>query len=158
MHRPARAPLVTLAGAALAACAVSLAATACAPRLAVTRRPATPAERTAIVECAAAIAVDHGFEVTERRPDLGRLSASTEPEAGESAGAPKGGGDRPSTARPGAEPVDYLTVAISKHPIHDGLALLVGAATRSDAGALEPSPRAAVLRDRILRGCAYLVG
>ena len=157
MHRPARAPLVPLAGAALA---VSLAATACTPGAVVSRRPATAAERTAVVECAAAIAVDHGFQVTERRPDIGRLSASTEPatETGGPNAAPKGGGDRMPDATHDAGPVDFLTVAIAKHPLNAGLALLVGAATRTDAGPAEPSSRAAVLRDRVIRGCAYLVG
>jgi hypothetical protein len=141
--------------------AAALAATACAPKLTITRRPATATERTAVVECAAAIATDGGLAVTERRPDLGRLTAATPSADDDAAPEQRGGGDdlASALARGAGEPaVDELTVSIARHPLNDGLALLVRATARSGAAPAALSQRAAMTRDRILRGCSYLVG
>ena len=134
-------------------------AAACSPRATVTRRPATPAERVALVECAAAIVTEEGFTVTERRTDIGMLSAASAlPEEGEGAGGPKGGGDLLAPLAAAVAPVDLLTVAIAKHPLTAGLALRVSASTQAGDSAVAPSTRAAIARDRIIRRCAYLVG
>ena len=151
MRRPAPAVLL-LAIAAVSACG--------APRARLTRRAATPAERNAVVECASAIALDEGFEVTERRPDVGRLSATwpgEEPGRG-AAGAPKGGGDVPEDSATTDERSDVLTVSVARDPVNQALSLLVRAAGQVRDSAVAPSHRAAVARDRIIRRCAYLVG
>jgi hypothetical protein len=155
MHRPAQRPLAALA---LAAVALS----ACgAPRARIVRRPATPAERVAVVECAAAIVVDEGFAVTERRPDVGRLSASWPgEERPRGAAAPKGGGDLPpdATGADDVQALDVLTVSIAHDPVNRALSLAVRAAAQAGDSAVAPSVRAALTRDRIIRSCAYLVG
>lgn len=159
MPRPTAAALASR-GAALALAATALGA--CSPRLAVARRPATPSERTAVVECASAIVTDAGFVVTERRTDLGRLSASSAPARGADGTAAFATGAALLPLRPAAPPparaVDELTIAISKHPLTDGLALLVSATAHAGDSPRAPSEQAAVTRDRILQSCAYLVG
>ena len=57
-----------------------------------------------------------------------------------------------------SDPIDVLTVTISKHPINEGLALLVRAEARTGAETTGPTPRAGMARDRIMRRCSYLVG
>lgn len=161
--RPAAQPRACFGTLCLALFAGALGAAACAPRPTITRRPATAGERTAVVECAAAIVTDAGFTVTDRRPDLGRLSAATATEASDdpSGGTPvtNGAGDSvaPASGR-ATPPVDVITVTIAKHPLTAGLALLVHAATQAGDGPTQPSPKVALARDRILSGCAYLVG
>lgn len=128
----------------IAALAVASAAilVACAPRATVTRRDATPAERGALVECASAIVTAEGFTVTERRKDLGTLSAASATSA--AARAPAG--------------MDLVSVAIARHPVTEGLAVRVSASSHSGDSTRAPSNRAAVARDRIISRCAYLVG
>ena len=152
MRRPP-APTLLVASLALAG--------ACVPRATVTRRDATPAERTALVECASAIVTEEGFTVTERRKDLGKLSATSATASdGEGAmgSAPKGGGDLPPVPAGAGAPVDLLSVAIARHPLTEGIALRVSASAQVGDSVLAPSHRAAVARDRIIRSCAYLVG
>lgn len=151
MQRPA---LLLVAAAALAACGT--------PRARMTRRPATAAERTAVVECAAAIALDEGFAVTERRPDVGLVTATWpgEERARAAPRGPKGGGDLPADAGPDEPDVlsDVLTVRIARDPVYQALSLLVRASAQVGDSAVAPSHRAALTRDRIMRSCAYLVG
>jgi hypothetical protein len=147
MHRPA----LLIAAAALAACG--------APRARIVRRPATPAERVAVVECAAAIAIDEGFSVTERRPDVGLLSAAwPAEERTRGAAPPKGGGDLASDGAAGADESAVLTVSIAKDPVNQGLSLLVRAAAQAGDSTGSAPPHVAMARDRIIRSCAYLVG
>ena len=136
MHRPA----LLLASAAVAAGALTACAT---PRARIVRRGATAAERIAVVECAAAIALDEGFAVTERRPEVGLLSATTAVAA---------------EAPTGAEDGDVLTVSIAHDPVNQGLSLLVRTSAQAGDSVVSASPRAAMARDRIIRSCAYLVG
>jgi hypothetical protein len=158
MHRPA----LLLATAVATAVATAGALTACAtPKARIVRRAATAAERTAVVECAAAIALDEGFSVTERRPEVGLLSATTattgaDPRA--AARTSKGGGDVGPEAPSGADDGDVLTVSIAKDPVNQGLALLVRTSAQAGDSVVSPSQRAAMARDRIIRSCAYLVG
>jgi hypothetical protein len=148
MHRPA---LLT---------AAALAAGACASQARIVRRPATAAERNAVVECAAAIALDEGFSVTERRPDVGLVSASwpTADRTRAAARGPKGGGDLVAEPASGGDESDVLTVRIATDPVNRGLALVVRASAQAGDSVVSPSPRAAMARDRIIRSCAYLVG
>jgi hypothetical protein len=142
------------------ALAATLAAAACAQTARVVRRPPTASERTAVVECAAAIALDEGFTVTQRRPDLGLLSAARSAEERAHAGplAPKGGGDLGPELGGSPEESEVLTVSIARDPVNRGLALLVRASAQMGDSTVSPSPRAAMARDRIIRSCAYLVG
>lgn len=146
-----RRPALLIAAVALAACGT--------PRARVVRRPATAAERNAVVECATAIVLDEGFEVIERRPDVGLLSAAwtSEERARSVARGPKGGGDI-ADAPAGADESSVLTVSIAHDPVNRALSLLVRASAQAGDSAVAPSPRAALARDRIIRSCAYLVG
>ena len=143
MHRPA----LLLATAADAVGALTACAT---PRARIVRRGATAAERTAVVECAAAIALDEGFSVTERRPEVGLLSATTATPTANAATA--------AEAPRGADDGDVLTVSIAHDPVNQGLSLLVRTSAQAGDSAVSASPRAAIARDRIIRSCAYLVG
>lgn len=144
MHRPA----LLLAAAAVAAGALTACAT---PRARIVRRGATAAERTAVVECAAAIALDEGFSVTERRPEVGLLSATTATTTATTAATT-------AQAPSGADDGDVLTVSIAHDPVNQGLSLLVRTSAQAGDSVVSASPRAAIARDRIIRSCAYLVG
>ena len=151
-------PALLLAAAAVTAGALTACAT---PRARIVRRAATAAERIAVVECAAAIALDEGFSVTERRPEVGLLSATTAATAADpraAARAPKAGGDAGPETPGGADDGDVLTVSIAHDPVNQGLSLLVRTSAQAGDSVVSPSQRAAMARDRIIRSCAYLVG